>query len=130
MENGIDHGTLVDYVNESDETTQGSRELSEKCRDYYDSRQLDPSEISALKKRNQAPVVINRIKPKMDTLMGLEKGAKTTAKAFPRTPKHEKSAEAGTEAIRFVLQDNDFDQIRSAVWENIQIGRASCRERG
>ncbi len=112
----IDHGTLVTWTNESDDATQESRELSEKCRDYYDSRQLSAEEISTLKKRNQAPVVINRIKPKMDTLMGMEKGAKTTAKAFPRTPKHEKSSEAATEGIRFVLQDNAFDQKRSSVW--------------
>ena len=117
----IDHGQLISWANESDDSTQESRELSEKCRDYYDSKQLSPEEISALKKRNQAPVVINRIKPKMDTLMGMEKGAKTTAKAFPRTPKHEKSSEAATEAIRFVLQDNDFDQKRSSVWDNILI---------
>lgn len=123
----IDHGTLVTWINESDDATQESRELSEKCRDYYDSRQLDPAEIAALKKRNQAPVVINRIKPKMDTLMGMEKGAKTTAKAFPRTPKHEKASEAATEAIRFVLQDNDFDQKRSQTWENILIeGTGGC----
>src|SRR3990167_4739891 len=123
----IDHGQLISWANESDDSTQESREISEKCRDYYDSKQLSAEEISALKKRNQAPVVINRIKPKMDTLMGMEKGAKTTAKAFTRTPKHEKSSEAATEAIRFVLQDNDFDQVRSAVWDNILIeGTGGC----
>ena len=115
------HWTLISWVNEADTETVESREMSEKCRDYYDSNQLTGPEIAALKKRKQAPVVINRIKPKMDALMGMEKGAKTTAKAFPRTPKHQKAAEASTEAIRFVLQDNSFDQVRSAVWENILI---------
>jgi hypothetical protein len=120
-------GTLIDWVNESEELCQGARELSEKCRDYYDSIQLSAQEIATLKKRKQAPVVINRIKPKMDTLMGMEKAAKTTAKAFPRTPKHEKAAEAASEAIRFALQENAFDQVRSDVWENVLIeGTGGC----
>jgi hypothetical protein len=120
-------GTLIEWVNESEQLGQDSRDLSEKCRDYYDSKQLSAREIATLKQRKQAPVVINRIKPKMDTLMGMEKAAKTTAKAFPRTPKHEKAAEAASEAIRYCLQDNAFDQVRSDVWENILIeGTGGC----
>lgn len=117
----IDHGKLIRWVNDSDTTTQQTRANSERARDYYDSKQWTDSEIAKLKKQKQAATVINRIKPKMDALMGMEKTAKTTAKAFPRTPKHEDAAEAATEAIRFVLQDNAFDQTRSACWENILI---------
>ncbi len=117
----IDHGTLVKWVNDAEDATTDSRALSEKCRDYYDGDQITPEERKALIKRKQAPVVINRIKPKMDGLMGMEKSAKTTCKAFPRTPKHEKSAEASSESIRFVLQDNHFDQTRSAAWDNMLV---------
>ena len=116
-----EHAKLIRWVNEGDTTLYDSREISERCRRYYDSDQITPEERNALTKRKQAPVVINRVKPKMDALMGMEKSAKTTAKAFPRTPKHEKGADAATEAIRFVLQDNAFDQTRSACWENILI---------
>jgi len=116
-----EHSKLIDWVNESDDATLESRELSERCREYYDSKQITADERKTLKDRKQAPVVINRIKPKMDSLMGMEKAARTTAKAFPRTPKHAKGADAATEAIRFVLQDNFFDQTRSAAWENILI---------
>ena len=115
------HSTLITWVNEADDATSDSRALSERSRDYYDSKQLDSQEIAALKKRKQAPVVINRIKPKMDALMGMEKAAKSTAKAYPRTPKHEEASEAATEGIRFCLQDNHFDQTRSSVWENLLI---------
>ena len=116
-----DHANLIAWVNEADDGTSVSRALSEKARDYYDGVQLEPSEIAKLKLRRQAPVVINRIKPKCDSLMGMEKAAKTTAKAYPRTPKHEEASEAATEGIRFCLQDNHFDQTRSSVWENILI---------
>lgn len=113
----ISHGTLVTWVNEADTATTDSRATSEKCRDYYDGKQLTDAEIKALKARKQAPIVINRIKPKMDGLMGMEKSAKTTIKAFPRTPKHTMDADAASESIRYVLQDNFFDQVRSQVWE-------------
>jgi hypothetical protein len=117
----IDHGTLVEWVSSAEEATAESREVSEKCRHYYDSRQWTDAEAKALKKRKQAATVINRIKPKMDGLMGMEKSNKTTAKAYPRTPKHDKAAEASTEAIRSVLQDQFYDQKRSSAWDNILL---------
>lgn len=123
----VDHATLVTWVNEADDATGEARGISEKCRDYYDSKQLTDAEVRALKKRKQPVVVINRCKPKMDALMGMEKSAKTTVKAFPRTPKHAAEANSASEAIRFVLQDNAFDQIRSQVWEFILIeGLGGC----
>ncbi|MGH8758113.1 MAG: hypothetical protein ACREVW_01135, partial [Burkholderiales bacterium] len=119
--NTITHSTLITWVNESDDLTQSSRDISEKSRDYYDSNQLDAAEIRALKKRKQPVVVINRIKPKIDGLMGLERQNRTTAKAFPRTPKHEGGAHAATEAIRFVLDDNMYPQKRSAAWDTMLV---------
>ncbi len=120
-EKGITHSTLVGWVNSADDDSEEAREISEKCRDYYDSKQLTPEEVKALKARKQAPVVVNRIKPKIDALLGMEKAAKTTVKAFPRTPKHAGAADAASEAIRFVLQDNFFEQVRSLVWEFLLI---------
>src|SRR3990167_1981312 len=117
----IDHGTLVEWVNDADDATIDSRELAEKCRDYYDSKQISPQEAAALKKRKQAPVVINRIKPKIDGLAGMERTNRTTARAYPRTPTHDKDASASTEAIRFVLQDNFYAQKRSAAWDNLTV---------
>ena len=117
----IDHATLLKWVTSSEDATIDSRASSEKCRDYYDSIQLTDAEIAALKKRGQAPVVINRVKPKMDGLFGMEKANRTTAKAFPRTPQHQHDAEAASEAIRYVLQDNHYPISRSAAWENMCI---------
>ena len=122
MENGvIDLGTLVEWVNEADDSTVDSRENAEKCRDYYDSKQISSAEAAALKKRKQAPVVINRIKPKIDGLAGMERQNRTTARAYPRTPTHDKDATGATEAIRFVLQDNFYNQLRSSAWDNLTV---------
>ena len=120
-ESGIDLGTLIDWVNESEDATTESRATSEKCRDYVDSKQWTDAEAKALARRKQAATVINRIKPKVDGLLGLEKTQRTTAKCFPRTPKHEQAANAATEAVRYVLQDNFYNQLRSAAFENICI---------
>lgn len=117
----ITHATLVRWVNEADDATVDSRALSEKCRDYYDSEQWTAAEKKKLESQKQAATVINRIKPKMDGLMGMESANRTTAKAFPRTPKHENGAQAATESVRFVLQDNFYEQIRSSAWENLLL---------
>lgn len=123
----IDLGQLIDWVNEADDATVEARELAEKCRDYYDSKQYTDEEVRALKARKQAPVVVNRIKPKMDGLAGMERTNRTTAKAYPRTPKHTQDATAASEAVRYVLQDNFYQQIRSAVWDNQTIeGTGGC----
>lgn len=117
----IDHGQLIEWVNEADDASIDSRENSERCRDYYDSKQISSEEARSLKKRKQAPVVINRIKPKIDGLAGMERQNRTTARAYPRTPQHDKDATAATEAIRFVLQDNFYEQIRSSAWDNLTV---------
>lgn len=117
----IDLGTLIDWVNEADNATINSRANSEKSRDYYDSKQWTDAEIRELKKRKQAAVVVNRVKPKIDGLAGMERSNRTTAKAFPRTPKEEGASIAATEAVRFVLDDNFYNQVRSAAWDNLTV---------
>lgn len=117
----LDHGVLCDWVTEYEDATVDSRAISEKCRDYNDSKQWTASEVTELEKRGQAAVVINRIKPKNDGLLGMEKTQRTTAKAFPRTPKHEGAADAATEGIRFVMDDNGYPHTRSAAFDNIIV---------
>jgi hypothetical protein len=95
--------------------------LADKCRAYYDSEQWTAAEKAKLAAQKQAATVINRIKPKVDGLMGMEHANRTTAKAYPRTPKHADGAEAATEAVRFCLQDNMYERQRSDAWENLTI---------
>src|SRR5690349_9633824 len=92
-----EHDKLVRWVNEADTNTTDTRLLAEKSRDYYDSIQWTDSEIEKLKKQKQAATVINRIKPKVDMLAGMERANRTTVKALPRTPKETEGAQAATE---------------------------------
>ena len=116
-----EHGELIGYVTEAEDATIDSRALSEKCRAYYDSEMWTPQEKAKLARQKQAATVINRCKPKVDALMGMERANRTTAKAYPRTPKHTGGATAATEAVRFCLQDNMFERVRSDAWENLLI---------
>jgi hypothetical protein len=119
MENTVK--ALVDMFEEAEQGTTEARDVSFRCRDYYDGNQLTPEEQAVLRKRGQPPVVINRVRPKVDFLRGLEVKQRTDPRAFPRTPNHEQGAEAATDAIRYVCDNSDWDKKRSAVWESMLV---------
>lgn len=112
---------LVSYYEDSVSATVTSRQAAERDRDYYDNKQWTPEEVRKLEERGQAAIVINRIKPKIDFLLGTERQTRTDPHAFPRTPDDDESAEAATDALRYVADCNDFDQTRSETFENILI---------
>lgn len=95
--------------------TYDARVVSEKCRDYYDGRQWTEQQVARLKKRRQAPIVSNRIKPKVNGLVGLYNLRKTDPKAYPRTEKHTEGAQTITDALRYVADNTDFDDTRLEV---------------
>lgn len=112
---------LVRKYEESEQATQTARTEAEKARDYYDGRQLDEAQIKALNKRRQPVVIENLIRPKIDYLCGLERQNRTDPKAYPRTMAHEKDAEACTDALRYVADDQNIDIKRSHVFNNMLV---------
>ena len=101
---------------------QANRDAAEeanRARDYVDGRQLTDKEVAELRKRGQPDIVINRIRRKVEFLKGLEIRTRTDPKAFPRSPEHEQGAEAATDSIRFVCENQDWDQKRTAVYDNM-----------
>lgn len=117
----LDVGALCRMFEESEDSTYSARKESERDRDYVDNKQLTAAELSALAKRGQPPVIDNRIKTKVDYLVGLEKQQRVKPKAFPRTPKHESDADGATEALRYVSEEQDYETKRSAVWRNLLV---------
>jgi hypothetical protein len=114
-------GDLVRMFEASEEATQTARLLSERDRDYLDGSQWTSEEIAKLEARGQPVVVDNRIKSKIDFLVGLEKQQRIDPRALPRTPQHEEDADAATQALRYVCDDQDFDNKRSMVWRNLLV---------
>lgn len=119
----IELNTLIDYVNGSEDLTQTARGNAERNRDYYDGKQFTEEELGVFAKRKQPPIVINRIKPKIDHLLGMERNTRTDPKAFPRNPSEEdqESAAAATESTRYVEEENNFDQLSSQCFEEYLI---------
>lgn len=101
--------------------THEARLLSERDRDYRDHKQWTPEQISKIQQRGQAPITVNRIKPKMEGLVGLYMLRNTDPKAVPRTQKHEQASEAATDALRFVADNNDFPEIKSEVADEFWV---------
>jgi hypothetical protein len=117
----LDVGALCRMFEESEDATYTARSLSERDRDYVDNKQLTEEELAALRKRGQPPVIDNRIKTKIDYLVGLEKQQHIKAKALPRTPKHEADADGATEGLQYVAEEQDYDSKRSGVWRNMLV---------
>lgn len=120
-ESEFDIASFLKDFRDAYDDTQVEREMAERCRDYYDGYQLTESEIATLTRRKQPPIVFNRIGPKVDTLIGWEKKMRTDPKAFPRVPSKEDDANSCTDALRYVVQANKFDPLRSDVFENLTI---------
>lgn len=112
---------LVQMFEEAEESTRDARKLSERDRDYYDGKQWTDDEARTLEKRKQPIVTYNRIQRKIDFLSGLEKQQRKDPKAFPRTPKDQDAADAATDAIRYVCDDTNWDDKRSAAWDDLLI---------
>lgn len=117
----LDVGDLCRMFEESEDSSYSARKDSERDRDYVDNKQLTAEELATYKKRGQPPVIDNRIKTKIDYLVGLEKQQRIDPKALPRTPNHEDDADAATEALRYVAEEQDYDAKRSSVWRNILV---------
>lgn len=122
MENGINsdkttHDKLLKYYEEAESSTHEARAAANKARDYFDGKQWTSEEKAELAKRKQPALIKNRIKSKVNYLTGAEVQTRTDPKASPRTPKHSEEVESVTEALRFVWDKANGDEVRSEVKE-------------
>lgn len=84
--------------------------------DFYDGVQLTADELAILASRNQPPIVINRIKPAVNGIVGVIERGRTDPKAWPRTPNDEDSAELATDVLRFLADTNRLQALKSAAF--------------
>ena len=83
---------VVGYFEEADQSSIESRYSSERDRNYYDNLQWTPDEIAEMENRRQPVITVNRIKPKVDFLLGMERTSRKVPKGLPRTQVHEDAA--------------------------------------
>lgn len=95
--------------------TNKERELSEarEARQYYHDKQWTEAEKKKLHKRGQQDTTRNRIKRKVDFLVGIEQRLRRDPRAYPRTPQHEKDADTATAGLRYVCDDQGWPQKSS-----------------
>ena len=117
--NLIDVGTAVQWFKDFVDLTEDSRDTAEQCRDYKDNIQYTQEELETYEDRNQPPVTKNRIKPKIDFMLGQERVERSDPRALPRTQEDIEGALAATDALRYVMDVNNFDQERSLAFDNM-----------
>ena len=115
------HGKLIRWFEESEMARMDEIQLAQRDRDYTDHQQWSAEEIKILKERGQPLITINRIRDKVDLLCGMERKARTDPKAFSRTPAEEDRADAATQCLRYIADDNSFSLVRSAVFDNLLV---------
>src|SRR5690349_24002617 len=74
-------------------------EEAKEARRYYNGAQWTAEEIKALKKRKQPVVTYNRVKRKIDAVIGWVEKLRQEPKAYPRTPKNEGGADLATATL-------------------------------
>lgn len=111
----------IEWFEDWEEKTRKNRELARQDRDYYDGKQWSAEDLLALKERHQPPIVKNRIARKINFILGEEIRKRVDPVARPRTPQHEDSARAATDALRYIEEEQKFDQARSAVLKNMLV---------
>lgn len=106
---------------EAEMTCAPARRLAERDRRYYDGIQWTPEQLRILRERGQPAIVDNFVKEKVNYQLGAERRLRSDPKAFPRTPAQEHHADAATQMLRYVSDDNVFNRVRSDVWKNIVV---------
>ena len=117
----LDYNKIKLMVESALDTLNPATQLSNRDRDYYDGHQWTAEQIAVLKRRKHPIITDNRIKPKVDGLVGIEQRSRVDPKALPRNPQDEAAADAVTKALIYVDDCSRFDIIRSAAFENILI---------
>ena len=120
-------GRLLGYFREAEDASWEERAEAAKARRYKDGDQWTEAEKAVLRARKQPLVWNNIIGRKIDLYRGTERRARSDPKAYPRTPAEENLADAATQVLRYVCDDQRYDVIRSAVFDNRAVeGLGGC----
>jgi hypothetical protein len=111
----------VSDFEDAETTSAQARELAERDRDYVDGFQFTAEELAVFRRRRQPPIYNNVIARKVALLRGIERRGRSDPEAYPRTPTENVRADAATQALRFVSDENRFDVIRSSVYDQMMV---------
>lgn len=124
MEDGVTDDYLPrvkKMVTEWSDLTRDGRNESQIDQDYYDGKQLTLAEKQVLSKRGQPDIIINRIRPAVNGILGVVGRGKAEPRAFPRTPKDEDSSEVATDTLRYIANFNRFEQGKVRIFRDMLV---------
>ena len=110
------------YFTEAEQLTQEARRNSLLAIDYYDSDQFTRDELSKLRERGQPAIVINRIKPAINGIIGVTEKGRSDPRAWPRNPGDDDTADAATDVLRYIADFNRFKRLKQDCFGAIRGG--------
>ena len=83
------------------------------CCQMYDGEQLTAAERNELGARGQPAVIMNRIKPAVNGIVGVIEKGRTDPKGLPREPTDEESANLATDVLRYIADVTRFQIFKA-----------------
>jgi hypothetical protein len=124
---GVELKRVCDH---SADLTEEARDLSKRDRNHYDGYQWREADKAELLRRKQPVITDNRIRRKIDGIVGLEQRSRTDPRALPRNQEDEEAADIATKALVFVDDTTRLDAHRSAGTYNLAIEGIAALEIG
>jgi hypothetical protein len=92
--------------------TNKREEINEQidARRYYHASQFTAKQAKIIAARGQPLMTFNRIGPKIDSITGLVESQRRDPKAYARTQQHEQGAELATAVVRYVLDEQRWNE--------------------
>lgn len=107
---------------EASDLTKTARLESRRDGDYYHGYQWTKEERDALRRRGQPDSVFNRVRPAVNGTLGVLQQGATDPRAYPRNPGDEDAADVASKVLRFVADENRFDDLK------MRVARSYCIE--
>jgi hypothetical protein len=112
---------LKRYFTEHEQLTYEARRNSLTAIDYYDTDQFTREELAKLRERGQPAIVINRIKPAINGIIGVSEKGQSDPKAWPRNPQDADAADAATDVLRYIADAARFKRTKLAVFRDMLV---------
>lgn len=126
MENSVDIKKLRAEYEGALKSYSSDKATSARCRDYYEDRHWTKEELETFKKRKQPTIHYNRLRPKIDAMVGMVQKQNLAPKALPRTGVHEGDSVAMSDAIKFVVDETRFNRKKLEVAQELYIEGQAC----
>ena len=116
-----DHARLKGYFSDAQSLTQESRQRALIAIDYYDSDQFTREELNILALRGQPAITVNRIKPAINSIIGVTERGRSDPRAWPRNPDDTVSADAATDILRYIADFNRFKRLKQDCFRDLLV---------